>query len=99
MTTHPTPVDISHMPDLLKLAEEVEMTRKPRKLIKDRETVAILIPIRTSLSPKKKRTNIKVDYEAFHAAFGSWNDVDTDALLKNINANRRRTNTRPSVEL
>jgi hypothetical protein len=99
MTTNPTPIDISNMPDLMRLAEEVEMTKKPRKLIKDKKTVAILMPTGTSLSPKKKRSKTKADYETFRAAFGSWSDVDTEALLKNIYTDRRQTNTRPLVKL
>lgn len=87
------------MPDLVRLAEEVEATKKPRKLIRERQTVAILVPVGTSLSLKKKRAKSKADYGAFRAAFGSWKDVDTETLLKNIYANRRRTNTRPPVKL
>src|SRR5579859_3163556 len=99
MTTDPTPIDISNMPDLVRLAEEVEVTKKPRKLIRDRKFVGILLPTGTSLSPKKKRSKPKADYEAFRAAFGSWKDIKTEALLTNIYADRRRTNTRPPVQL
>jgi hypothetical protein len=99
MTADLRPIDISAMPDLMRLAEEVEMTKKPRKLIKDRKTVAILMPTGTSLPPKKKRAKTKGDFEAFRAAFGSWSDVDTEVLLKNIYADRRQTNTSPLIKL
>ena len=99
MTTDPTPIDISNMPDFMRLVKEVEATKKPRKLIRNNKPVALLMPTNTSLPPKKKRPKIIADYEAFRAAFGSWSDVDTEALLKNINADRRQTNTRPLVKL
>lgn len=99
MTTDPTPIDISNMPDLMRLVKEVEATKKPRKLVRNNKPVAVLMPTNTSLSPKKKRPKTKADYEAFRAAFGSWSDVDTEALLKNIYADRRQTNTRSLVKL
>jgi hypothetical protein len=99
MTANPTPIDISNMPDLTRLAEEVQATKKPLKLTRDRKTVAILMPVGTSLPSKKKPEKTRAEYEAFRAAFGSWKDVNTEALLKNIYADRRRTNTRPPVQL
>ncbi len=99
MTTDPTPIDISTMPDLMRLVQEVEATKKPRQLVRNNKPVAVLMPTTTSLSPKKNRPKTKADYEAFRAAFGSWSDVDTEALLKNIYAFRRQTNTRSLVKL
>lgn len=87
------------MPDLVRIAEEVKATKKPLKLTRDRKTVAILMPVAPTETPRKKRAKAKADYEAFRAAFGSWKYVDTEALLKNIYADRRRTNTRPLVKL
>ena len=99
MTTNPTPIDISSNAELLRLAEEVEATKKPRELKRDRKTLAILMPVTASAKGKKKRAITKVDYAAFRAAFGSWKDVDTKALLNDIYADRRLTNTRLSVKL
>jgi hypothetical protein len=93
------PVDISSRPDLLRLAEEVRETKKPRALKKDNETVAILMPVGTAVKPKKKREKTEADYEAFRAAAGSWKDVDTDTLLNDIYAARQQANTRPPVKL
>jgi hypothetical protein len=86
MTTNPTPIDISSNLELLRLAEEVEATKTPRKLTRDRKTVAILMPVTASGTGKKKRAKTKVDYAAFRGAFGSWNNVDTKALLNDIYA-------------
>lgn len=37
-------IDISNMPDLVRLAEEVAQTRKPRLLTRGEEEVALLSP-------------------------------------------------------
>jgi hypothetical protein len=68
------PIDISNMPDLLDLVEEVEATKKPRELRRDNKPVALLSPISEN---KEKWENIK-------AVFGSWSDLDADALIANI---------------
>ena|SRR5437660_1103709 len=99
MTADPRPIDISNMPDLIRLVKEVEATKKPRKLVWNNKPVAVLMPTTTSLSPKKKRPRTKADYETFRAAFGSWSDVDTEALLKNICTDCGQTNTRPLDKL
>src|ERR1043166_6015297 len=40
-----TPVDISTMPELLDLVEEVEATKTPRELKRDNKVVAVLSPV------------------------------------------------------
>ncbi|SRR6266567_1775551 len=98
MTADSRPFDIGNIPELARLAEDVEATKKPRTLMRDKKTVAILIPVSEGKT-KKKRVKTTVDYEAFRAAFGSWSDVDTETLLKNIYADRHRTNARLPVKL
>jgi len=93
-----TPIDISNLPDLLRLAEEVQITKTPRILKRDNETVAMLMPV-AAIKQKKTRAKAKADYEAFRSSAGGWKEVDTDRLLKDIYADRRRTNARPSVNL
>ena len=61
MTSEPTPIDISNMPDLIRLVKEVEATKKPRKLVRNNKPIAVLMPTDTSLSPKKKRAKTKAD--------------------------------------
>ena len=99
MSRHLTPIDISNLPDLLRIAEEVRTTKKPRALKRDNETVAMLIPVATAIKRNGKRAKTKADYEAFRAAFGSWNDVDIEQFKADIYADRRRTTTRPPVKL
>lgn len=93
--TNATPIDITSFPELAHIVEEVEATRTPRKLVLHNKPVAVISPV----PAKKQREKTKADYEAFRAATGSWKEVDTDTLLKNIYEDRRRTNTRPPVKL
>jgi hypothetical protein len=97
--TNPTPIDISKFPDLLRIAEEVQTTKKARILKRDHEPIALLTPVETAATSRKKREKTKADYEAFRSAAGGWNDVDTDMLLTNIYEDRRQTNNRSSVKL
>jgi len=91
-------IDISGVPDLLRIAEEVRTTRKPHILRRDSEDMAVLIPV-TPTRRKAKRTKTRADYEAFHAAAGGWKGlVDTDKLIADINESRRLS-TKPPIEL
>jgi hypothetical protein len=74
MSKHMTPVDISNIPVLLDLVEEVEATKKPRELRRDNKPVALLTPI----SENKEK------WEKIKAAFGSWSDLDAEKLIANI---------------
>lgn len=94
---HATPIDITNIPELVRIAEEVEATKTPRELKRENKTVAVIVPA-TKAKSKKKREKTKADYEAFKAAAGSWKDVDTDRLITNIYEVRRRSN-KPPIEL
>jgi len=52
MSSMLSPVDISNMPDLLDLVEEVEATKTPRELKRDDKVVAVLSPV-----VQKKKAN------------------------------------------
>jgi hypothetical protein len=58
MSANLTPIDISKIPDLLDLVEEVEATKKPRELMRDNKPVALLTPI---VKNKEKWGKIKGD--------------------------------------
>ncbi len=92
-----TAIEISNKPDILRIAEEVKMTKKPRLLKRNGETLAMLMPVGTAVKAKKK-AKTKADYEAFRAAAGGWKDIDTDKLVANIEATRKRSN-RPPLHL
>jgi hypothetical protein len=93
--TNPTPIDITSFPELARIVAEVEATKTPRKLVLRNKPVAVISPVKA----KKQRGKTKADYDAFRAAAGSWSDVDTDTLLKNIYEDRRRASNRPPVKL
>jgi len=81
-----TPIDISNIPDLIDLVTEVEMTKKPRELRRDNKPVALLTP----LSENKER------WKKLQTTFGSWSDLDADALITNI-YRWREEGTRPTT--
>jgi hypothetical protein len=92
-------VDISHVPEMLRVAEEVRDSREARILYSNGEEIALMVPVpQRSKRRGKRRTKTKADYDAFRSAAGSWKDVDTDRLLADIYESRRRS-SRPPVEL
>jgi antitoxin (DNA-binding transcriptional repressor) of toxin-antitoxin stability system len=86
------PVDISNIPELLDLVEEVEVTKEPRALLRDNKPVALLTPI---VENKEKWEKIK-------ATFGSWSDIDADKAIADIHRWREegsRPATRPEHDV
>jgi len=41
---HPTPIDVTNIPELVRIAEEVEATKKSRELRRANKTLAVLMP-------------------------------------------------------
>ena len=89
-------VNISNMPDLLALAEEVRRTNEPRLLKRDDEDLAILVPLEPAGRRRPKAA--RRDYEAFCSAAGGWKNLDTDELVAKIYEDRHAME-RPPVEL
>lgn len=87
-------IEISRMPELVRLVEEVRRTRKPRVLRRRKEALAVLRPIRAKRVTRKSKKN----FEAFLSSAGSWKDVDTDKLVRDIYESRK-ISSRPPVEL
>ncbi len=90
--THPTPIDITSIPELVRIAEEVEATKTPRELRRENKPLALITPVAGAKKARKQKAKTKKDYEAFKRAAGSWKDVDTDTLIKNIYEDRSRSN-------
>jgi antitoxin (DNA-binding transcriptional repressor) of toxin-antitoxin stability system len=90
-------IDITDVPDLLRVAEEVRRAGEPRVLRKDGKEVAMVVPLPR---PRKRRSKkpTEADIEAFRSAAGGWADIDTDKLIENIYESRR-ISIRPPVEL
>ena len=91
-------LDISHNPDLLRLAEEVRRSNTPRVLRADNEDVAVVMPVADLPKKKGKRAKNDADYQAFLDSAGSWDDVDVDEFKRYIRE-RRDAGNRPPVEL
>ena len=71
---HPTPIDISTIPDLARIVEEVEATREPRELRRDNKPVAFLTPVAPTGITAGHNAITKADHEAFLSAAG-WKDL------------------------
>lgn len=92
------PINVSDVPELLRIAEEVRNSNEPRLLRRDDEDLAILVPVARLRRRRAPRLGSKANYEAFRSAAGGWKDVDTDKLIADIYADRRMSD-RPPVEL
>ena len=94
------PIDIGSSPELLRLAEEVRSTGKPRVLRRDGEALAMIVPLSTrDARGLKQRALSARDVEAFRSAAGTWSDVDVERFLADIYAARDVPDERPPVEL
>ena len=92
-------IDISGVPDLVRIAEEVQATGSPGILRRDGEDMALVIPISHGHKSKARRTRTKADYDAFLSTAGGWKGlVDADKLLADINESRALS-TKPPIEL
>lgn len=90
--------DISNVPELIRLAEEVRRTAVPRLLRRDNEDLAILMPAKPAVPRKGKKLMSKADYDAFRSAFGGWKGiVDSDTLKSDLAS--ERGSDRPPVGL
>ncbi len=79
------PIDISNVPELLRLVEEVRRTDEARVLRRDDEDVAILMPAKPGSKRKPRAAKTPADLEAFRSAFGAWKgivDADTCFTLR-----------------
>lgn len=77
------------MPELVRIAEEVEATKAPRELKRDNKPIALIMPIRQTNPRQKKRRKTEANYEAFKAAAGGWKGlINTEQLKKDIYESR-----------
>lgn len=90
------PIDISEMPEVTKLIEELRESDTPRILRRGREDVAILTPVSERRNKDWKPTDEQI--AATRSAAGSWKDMDIDKLIEQIYRDRENSD-RPPVEL
>ncbi len=92
------PIDVTDAPDLLRLAEEVRRSGQPRRLRREDEDLAVLVPVAPPAKRRSRRAKTEADREAFLSSAGGWRGlVDVDQFLEDIEESRRLT--RPPVEL
>src|SRR2546421_9114762 len=90
MAQHPTPIDISTMPDLVQIVEEVAATKTPRELKRDNTIVAVLMP-----SDTKRKTSIQ---DALDLA-GAWKDIPSDDMEEQLQHIRHASKPTPPFTL
>jgi len=90
-------IDVADEPELARLAEEVHRSRQPRILRRADEDLAIVLPIETPSTPRRRKKT-PADVAAFREAAGTWATVDTDQLIEDFRESRRRS-VRPPVDL
>ncbi len=96
MTREATPIDISSMPEVACLAQEVATTGRPRLLRQDDKDLAILSPARPSPRRRPGKAVTQADIDAALAA--SWKElVDPEQLKRELD--EARSDDRPPVEL
>jgi hypothetical protein len=93
------PIDISNMPELRHLAEEVLASKKPRIVKVHGETLALVTSVKPTAKRGRKREKTNADFEAFLSTAGGLKGlVDTEELKKDIYESRKII-TRPPIEL
>jgi hypothetical protein len=97
MTREAPPIDISTMPELARLADEVARTGTPRVLKRGDEDIAILSPARPKRRLKGKRVT-QADIDAALSVVGSWKDLEAAETLKR-ELDEARSDSGPSVRL
>lgn len=75
-------IEIGHMPELLRIVEEVRTSRTPRVLSRRKKPLAILRPLE-STTKRGRGQKSDADEKAFLSSAGGWRDlVDTDKLKR-----------------
>jgi len=95
-----TPIDISNVPDLLRLAEEVAASGEPRVLRRASEDLAVVMPVKKRVPARRRKVRAKTEADdaAFLASAGGWADEDVDTFIKENDEQRQRS-IRPPVDL
>ena len=61
------PIDITNLPELVRLAEDVRDTRKPRILRREHEILAVLAPMPLPARPRPRTRSTRAKREALAA--------------------------------
>lgn len=101
MSRHIIPIDASKLPDLLKVAEEVNITQTPRLIKQKGETLALLMPAgaagKRRSEPQKRTIWTGYDPQLVRAALkqsaGELQGVNREELLNDLTEQRRQEST------
>ena len=74
MTRELAPIDVSTMPDVARLAQEVARTGRPRVLTQGGTDLAVLSPARPNRRRLKGKTVTQEDIDAALSVAGAWKD-------------------------
>ncbi len=98
--TDPTPLDITNIPELRHLVEEMRASKQPRLLKQDRESVALLMPLGDLFTqPPTSKEDIWTDYDAgkvrtaLAQSAGILAGVNRESLLTDIRNQRTQEST------
>ena len=89
-----TPIDISTIPELARIVEEVTATKKPRELKRDNTIVAVLTPVEREKKPEKQKAIAET-----LALAGAWKELDFDDMLEQLNKIRHESKPTPPLDL
>lgn len=93
----PTSIDVTDIPELRRIAEEVRDTREPVVLLTEVGEIAVLVPIQQQERRPHRRPS-QAEIDAVMSAAGSWEGlVDVEELKAQWNA--ARGSNRPPVDL
>ncbi len=92
---HPTPIDITNMPELVRIAEEVRASDQPRVLKRDNMPIAMLTPVKKKQSARAKSKAVK----AALALAGAWKDLPSDQMEEDLDRIRHQSKPTPPIEL
>ena len=95
MSTSPTPIDISNLPDLKRLAQEAKKTGRPYLLRENSHDVALLTPV----DPESKQQVNRQAIEETFALAGSWKDLDFDDMIQQLDRIRHESKPTPPLAL
>lgn len=89
-----TAIDISTIPELARIVEEVTATKKPRELKRDNTIVAVLTPVETARTQEQQNA-----IEETLALAGAWSDLDFDDMLEQLDTIRHQSKPTPPIDL
>jgi hypothetical protein len=101
MSRHIVPIDASKLPDLLKVAEEVNATKTPRLIKRNGETLAMLMPAgataKRTTHPQKRTIWTHYNPAQVKAALkqsaGALQGVSREELLSDLASQREQKST------